>query len=137
MRKRIILLILIVLNLGTIFFFSHQPSSSSAILSNAVSHQVEVRTPNYEQKTQDDKNIFHANMQSVVRKIAHIVLFSALGLLVLLFCTTFPIRWYCAVLLTLIFGFLCALGDEFHQSFVPGRTAQYNLPFLTDGELPE
>ena len=125
MSKRIILLILIVLNLGTIFFFSHQDATTSTALSSAISKQIEVNIPNYEQKNQGEKNVLHNHLQRGLRKAAHASLFFTLGVLVLLFCFTFSLGRIWSALCTVSFGFLCALGDEFHQSFVPGRTAQY------------
>ncbi len=126
MRKRIILLILIFLNLGTIFFFSHQDAVTSTAVSSAVSRQLEIRTPDYEERNQGEKNSLHVRTQKSLRQGAHLLLFFTLSVLFLLFCFTFPMQWYLSVLCTVFFGFLCAIGDEFHQSFVPGRTAQWS-----------
>lgn len=126
MRKRMILLVLIFLNLGTIFFFSHQNATTSTAISNALAKHIEVNTPDYEQKNQGEKNVLHNHMQRGLRKLAHACLFCSLGVLVLLFCCTFPMRWFWSVVCTIIFGFMCAIGDEFHQSFIPGRTAQWS-----------
>ncbi len=123
MRKRMVLLILILLNLATIFFFSHQNSVTSARVSNRVSGRIVVHTRNYAAKNQSEKNIFRANFQSALRRAAHVILFFTLGALVQAFVATFFVPWYCSVV-TALFGFLCALGDELHQMFVPGRTAQ-------------
>lgn len=124
MTKRMVLLVLIVLNLGIIFFFSHQDGVTSTKVSNAISRQIEVNTPDYQEKNQGEKNVLHANTQRSLRQNAHVLLFATLGALVLLFLTTFSLRWYWNVVMTAVFGFLCAVGDEYHQSFVPGRTAQ-------------
>ena len=124
MKKRMILLILIFFNLAVIFFFSHQTAEQSTHLSNNLSKQVEIHTPHYETKTQAEKNIFHANMQSYVRRSAHIVLFLCLGGLVLLLLFTDSFRWY-RIVGAISFGAFCALGDEVHQLYVPGRTFQW------------
>lgn len=126
MRKRIILFALILLNLSTIFFFSHQDANTSTAVSNVISRQLETRTPDYEERTQGEKNSLHVHTQKSLRQGAHMLLFFTLSVLVLLFCFTFPIRYYLSVLCTVLFGFLCAIGDEFHQSFVPGRRAQWS-----------
>ena len=126
MRKRVVLLILIMINLGTIFFFSHQNATASTQLSNALSKHIEVNTPNYEQKNQGEKNVLHNSTQRSLRRAAHVFLFFTLGILVLLFCLTFGGRWFRSVLCTVLFGLICAVGDEIHQSFIPGRTAQWS-----------
>ncbi len=121
MRKRIILLILILLNLATIFFFSHQDAKTSTAVSNAISKQIEVRTPDYSTKNQGERNVLHTHVQRSLRRSAHAILFCSLGILTFLFLRTFKIRWFwyfCA----LPVGFLIALSDEIHQLYVPGRT---------------
>lgn len=59
-------------------------------------------------------------LEPVLRKIAHGTIFAFLGVnlvsALLGLCSTKK-----AVMLTLIFGVLYAMLDEFHQSFVPGR----------------
>lgn len=126
MKKRIILFVLIFLNLGAIFFFSHQDAKTSKAVSNAVSRQIEVRVPDYEQKNLGEKNILHADLQSFLRKLAHIFLFCTLGIFLLLFVDTFLKQRYFSVVYTEGIGLLIALGDEFHQSFIPGRTAEWS-----------
>lgn len=124
MKKRMILFSLIFLNLAVIFFFSHQTAEQSTVLSDNLSKQLEIHTPDYEAKTQAEKNVFHANMQSYVRRSAHVVLFFCLGVLILLLLATYPFRWH-RLLAGVFFGVLCALGDEVHQLYVPGRTFQW------------
>ena len=126
MKKRVVLLFLIILNLAIIFYFSHQNATASSAVSNVISRQIEVKTPNYETKNQGERNVLHANTQRFLRQSAHVILFFALGILIQLFLDTFFLRWYVCAPLTLVFGFLCAIGDEFHQTFVPGRTAQWS-----------
>ncbi len=126
MKKRLILLLFIILNLATIFCFSHQNGTQSSAVSNAISRRIEVKTPDYETKNQGERNLLHNHTQRYLRQGAHVILFFTLGVLVLLFFGTFPLRWYVRASLTLVFGFLCAIGDEFHQTLVPGRTAQWS-----------
>ncbi len=124
MKKRIILLILIFLNLATMFFFSHQTGEQSGALSDGISRQLEIRTPDYEAKNQGEKNVMHAAWQKFLRRMAHVLLFLILGILVFLWLATYPIRWY-SIMGGLLFGVLCAFGDELHQLYVPGRTSEW------------
>ena len=121
MRKRIILMILIFLNLATIFFFSHQNGSESTAVSTAISRQIEVSTPGYESKSLGERNSFHVHTQKTLRHWAHALLFFTLGILMYLFLNTFPKKWY-RFPMVLVIGFLIALGDEIHQLYVPGRS---------------
>ena len=124
MTKRIVLLILVFLNLATIFFFSHQSGKQSGALSDGISRQIELRTSQYETKNQGEKNALHVKVQKRVRSLAHEFLFFLLGVWMIWWLVLKPIRWY-GVTGSLLFGVFCALGDEFHQMFVPGRTAQW------------
>ncbi len=121
MTKRVILLVLIFLNLGTIFYFSHQDSTTSTAMSNSIARQIEVRTPDYVGKTQGEKNMLHTDVHRTLRQGAHMFLFFILGVLTYLFLCTFQKRWF-VFFGNLMLGFLIALADEFHQTFVPGRT---------------
>ena len=65
--------------------------------------------------------------KTFVRKAAHFVMFLGLGILTLCTLGSYngALRWrlYAAAWL---FCVLCAIGDEFHQLFVPGRGAQFS-----------
>lgn len=121
MRKRIVLLILIVLNLAMMFFFSHQNGPASTAVSTAISHQIEVSTPGYETKSLGERNAFHVHTQKSLRHWAHGILFFTLGILMYMFLNTYAIKWY-RFPMALMIGFLVALGDEIHQLYVPGRS---------------
>lgn len=125
MKKRLILFLLILLNLSAIFFFSHQTGEQSGALSDGISHQLEIRTPDYAEKNQGEKNVMHATFQKFIRRMAHVILFFTLGLLAFLLLAAYPVRWY-TILGGIAFGGMCALGDEVHQLFVPGRTFEWD-----------
>ena len=121
MRQRVILLILIALNLCTIFYFSHQDSNTSTAVSNSISRQIEVRTTDYAHKNQGEKNVLHAKVQRTLRQSAHIFLFFTLSIFTCCFLRTYWKRWF-VFAVNPILGFFFALSDEFHQTFVPGRS---------------
>ncbi len=124
MTKRIVLMVLIALNLGTIFFFSQQTGEKSGALSDGLSRQIEVRVPNYEAKNQGEKYMLHVVWRKQIRRLAHVALFLSLGILVSLLLWDYPFSWI-RLLGTTIFGVLCSFSDEIHQLFVPGRTFQW------------
>ena len=116
-----------LLIMGLIFYFSSQPGPASSGLSNKVANTVQhhattaLATPSLFSKN------FHAN----VRKWAHVYLYGALGFSVtvtvnLFFRTRCPAGRHLAAKGALLSAAICTLysaSDEFHQSFVPGRTA--------------
>ena len=59
-----------------------------------------------------------------VRKGAHFFVYFVLGIFLISFCSEFGIVSKKMVLLSLFLAFLYACSDEFHQSFIPGRSAQ-------------
>lgn len=122
MKKRVILLVLIALNLGIIFFFSHQTSEVSGKLSSGITSQIKVHTPHYAEKTQAQQKVVHTQVQYAIRGLAHGCLFFSLGVLTLLFWKTCSCKWYLVITGNVLFGFLVALSDEIHQLFVPGRS---------------
>ena len=60
-----------------------------------------------------------------MRKYAHIMLYSILGMSVFLYCSSGQGRIRRKALLSFLICFLYACSDEFHQCFVPGRTASF------------
>ena len=119
-----ILLCLILVNLAIIFFFSHQSSTVSTSWSNSVSRLVETHTLHYESKTQAEKSFFHATVYYFIRNGAHVLLFFTLGIFVFWFLHTFRFRWY-TVIGGILFGIIFAFSDEFHQTYIPGRTFEW------------
>ncbi len=66
------------------------------------------------------------NLDYLVKKSAHVLIYGALALTYLhaLRKRNYPLAWFLTI--------LYALGDEFHQSFVPGRRASLTDVFLFD-----
>lgn len=121
MTKRAILIGLIVLNLTTIFLFSHQDAASSGRISSGITNQIKVHTPHYAEKTEAQQKVVHTQTQYLIRGLAHGILFFSLGILFLMLLRTFCTRWYMSVI-SLLVGFLAAWCDEVHQLYVPGRS---------------
>lgn len=59
----------------------------------------------------------------IVRKSAHTVAYFVLGMLALLVAKSYKTSLWKAAALSIEFACIYAISDEFHQSFVPGRTA--------------
>lgn len=126
--KRWASLAVTVLVMCVIFVFSGQPGEQSSDLSNKVTKQVELTctakavTPAF----------FSTNPNANVRKWAHVYIYCALGasmaLTVQLFLAKKRPQTRCRLCkgaaLAVALCTLYACFDEFHQSFIPDRSAQ-------------
>lgn len=128
MRKvkifRAVTVVLILLNMGLIFFFSAQKATASdktsdgfiTVLCKAVVSRFDSLSPSEKEKTV--KGLSHA-----VRKAAHMAEFASLSFLCSLFFSSFGFKFknFAAGFSVSVFY---AATDEFHQLFVEGRSGQ-------------
>lgn len=103
--------------MGFIFYMSHQPAKISSAQSDNVMHVIKKVS-----KSEEIKN----NINSfIVRKGAHMFLFCVLG--ILFFGSVYNgDNILKSVFIALLLAFLYACSDEYHQTFVVGRTGQFN-----------
>lgn len=107
----------VVLWIGLIFWFSHQPGEVSSALSGKVLAFLEqvfsfIMPAGFFQTSL---------LRLLIRKAAHVLNYTVLGILL----ARASLRSIGKVLpATLIFGFLAAVADEIHQCFVPGRSGE-------------
>ena len=145
MRKYIIiaargiLVAAIIFWMMTIFGFSAaegdvSQSTSDIITGEVIEHFVE----EYEEMPIPQQEILWNKISFVVRKIGHFGEYSILAVLILMLMLTFEkvrhnYRW---LIIDCIICFLYAVTDEFHQSFVAGRSARIMDVFIdTSGSL--
>lgn len=109
--KRLFLWFLVLLQMGIIFYFSHQPAEVSRQQSAVISEGIGLI------KDGDCCNI--GIFPGLVRKGAHFGLYTILGLLLKLLLSrkkksfSFVAPW--------LVGTIYGISDEVHQCFVPGR----------------
>lgn len=124
--KRVILIIAIFLNCATIFYFSNQVANTSSKQSSRVVEIVSnifpiIKNMEEQQKTYIKENI----LTPIVRKTAHFSIYTMLGILTTNFMITIKNKeMYQIFIYALIFCAFYAVTDEFHQSFIPGRSAE-------------
>lgn len=96
-----------------IFIMSHTNGNDSSNQSNFIA-QIILRFINIDLNT----------LTFVIRKIAHMCEYALLFLLIYYgLHKTFKYQYY--LLISLILTFLYACSDEFHQTFIPGRSGQF------------
>lgn len=150
--KRIIFGILILINCLTIFWFSHQVSDDSGEQSGRVVNFISNIVPYIRDMEEPDKTIFKEEILSpIVRKTAHFSIYAMLGFLTINFVLSFRNKEkilddenitfknkkiYKEIIASLLFCFVYAMSDEFHQSFIPGRSCEFRDVLIdTSGAL--
>lgn len=112
-KKTIIRYGLLIFWMGFIFFMSHQPGDISSEYSRFVVKLFTLLGLNFD-------NYFGELATFIVRKGAHFTEYSILFILayrvIILYTNSKK-----AAIYSVIFVFLYACSDEFHQSFIPGR----------------
>ena len=107
--KKIVKLLLIVIWLLVIFLFSNQDGSTSTSLTNGILEKYLFFV---------DSDIFFM----IIRKMAHIIEYFILGILVLNFINEFKVDK--KIVISILICFILASFDEFHQLFIPDRTGR-------------
>lgn len=121
-KRRIISAILIILNCMVIFKFSSQNSEKSSATSGVVVDKV-VNTITTVNKTVKKESL-KDKVTFIVRKSAHFSIYTLLGIFLMNFTNTFNISRKRKLLICILFGLCYAASDEFHQSFVGGRSSE-------------
>lgn len=97
--------------MGVIFWFSHQPSDASSgqsgIIVESITTATGVTLP-----------------EVVVRKSAHFIAYAILGTLVAFTVLRHTIPAKTAAKIAALIVVAYAIGDEFHQLFIPGRSGE-------------
>ncbi len=127
---RVLLILVILLNLLAIFGFSAQDASHSTETSHSVSEPlIHLFYPDFESYPDDEQSSITTHVDSIVRTLAHCILFLPMAFAATLFSLTFPWRVRYSVALraglSYLFSLLAAVFDEIHQAFVPGRAFQF------------
>lgn len=115
--------IYLILWLLVIFIFSSQANSGD------ITHNIigEVVNTNYTITT---------TLNFLIRKLAHLTEYFILALLTISLLKEYTKKQKIIIITTIIFCFLYALTDEYHQSLVPGRSALFTDVLIdTTGSL--
>ena len=136
-KKVLISLILVIVWMGVIFYFSSMESAESqgksvGIVKDVI-HEVDNITKASEETIKKHESIeFLENANYYFRRCSHAFVYFVLSILVVNFLLQlhkYPLL-KCNIL-SIIFCFLYACTDEFHQTLVKGRTGQF-LDTLVD-----
>lgn len=98
-----------------IFLLSNEPAVVSSGRSDLIVHAI---------STSFHANLSQGIMTFLVRKSAHITAYFILGILIFNIVKDFRLKSKYIILISTGITFLYAVSDEFHQSFVPGRSCE-------------
>ena len=118
--------IFVFLWVGGIFAFSAQPAAESNDVSLEVTYAIVKAAVHVLPVDADEKTVtsLAVTLNGFVRKCAHGTIYFMLGMVAAKTFIVSGMREKRACLLALLFCFLYAVFDEFHQTFVPGRSGQ-------------
>ena len=124
--RRIIFLILIIINCITIFWYSNQVADAS---SNSSGRVVQFLVDNFhvtDGMNKEEAETFCSEvLQPIVRKTAHFTLYTLLGFFIMNCAITFKGTTYQNGLSSWFLGTIYAISDEIHQIFVEGRSCEF------------
>ena len=127
--KRIVFVILIIINCLVIFNFSNKIADDSSKQSGRIVKFISQIIPNIKNMSEPERtNFMEGTLKTIVRKTAHFSIYTLLGLLSMNFMITFKEKEFYKIdlryLVALVFCVFYAITDEFHQYFVPGRSCE-------------
>ena len=114
--------LLVAFVMWQIFSFSHQKASVSLEQSGGVTESIMgAVSDTFDELPQKDKETVIDQLQQLIRKSAHLIIYFALGFLSCNMFYSFKIRMIKSGILGLILSVAYAISDEIHQGFIPGR----------------
>jgi VanZ family protein len=123
--RNVIFLALMLIWMGVIFVFSQQGADDSTEESRTVGMAVgHIFEPDFDSWTKDEQIRYADRIEHPVRKTAHFIEFTILGVLITGFWYGHDRRSWLNVLVPYIVGTLYAASDETHQLFISGRSGQ-------------
>lgn len=124
MMKKAVLWILIILWMAVLFGFSSQEATESKKVSSGLITAI-VELFDFSNSLSPEKTQAIAeNLTFIVRKSAHFIAYAILGSLVFCLAGEYKLYGKRQFLLSIAVAFLYACSDEFHQTFVKGRSGE-------------
>lgn len=120
---KIIKIILLVLCMSTIFFFSNDKADASTKKSDGLIVRISEMVLN-KKLNNNEKDKYTTKYFKVIRKSAHFTIYLILGLIFISLLKEYNIIDKRSIIYTVIFVLLYACSDEIHQLFVSGRSGE-------------
>lgn len=108
-----------------IFAFSSQSSTESTQVSDSVGMLIgRLIIPGFDGWTMVEKLSFASDISFFVRKGAHFSIYTVLGVSLFFGLQGLIFKWKNRAVTAVLIGVIYSMTDEFHQSFVPGRSME-------------
>ncbi len=120
---RAILIILLILTFFQIFRFSNQNGEKSSGISRKITTAVTKNVKKIQELDENKQEEVLGKIEKVIRKLAHFSIYMVVGMLMMLLMSTYKIKQFDRIAISLITGIVYASSDEIHQLFIPGRSA--------------
>lgn len=121
---RIVIILLLGFTFWSIFGFSNQSGTASSGVSKKVARKIIDVFPYTRNLSENTKNKIVERAQPIIRKLAHFSIYTLVGILIMSFVSTYRVLLWKKWLISILVGLVYAISDEYHQSFIPGRSAQ-------------
>lgn len=120
--KKITALLAVAAVMILIFFFSSQNADSSSKTSGFFAEFIAKAFCGVDTLYTGEKEWVINSLQSVIRNIAHFMIYLVLGFLLANCMRLYKRRYFIAPIICLVY----AVSDEFHQYFVSGRSCEFS-----------
>ena len=122
MKKKLITVLLITIWMILIYSLSNMDSyHSNKISKKSISKAIEITEKNTSKETQYKKV---KTLNYPIRKITHMFLYFILSILIISLLSNIQNNKYLSIIITLGICLIYASLDEYHQTFIVGRTGQ-------------
>jgi hypothetical protein len=121
---RCVLVLLLFCTFVVIFNFSSEDSEKSGSTSQRVTEAITKNIESIQKLDNVKKAKVLDKIESVIRKIAHFSIYGLVGVLLMALLSTYNITDKNKIIFTIVLGAIYASSDEFHQSFIPGRSGE-------------
>ena len=120
---RAILIILLLMMFETIFNFSNQNGEKSGSISREITEKVTKNIKAIQKLEKSEKEKVLGKIEHYIRKLAHFSLYFMVGILIMSLMSTYDLKNIKRMFISWRIGIIYAASDEFHQIFIPDRTA--------------
>ena len=125
-KKYMICFIILFVWLGFIFIMSNTSSSESTRQTKSLINNIVNTTNKINIIDNIDINTATKKLFTPIRKIAHITEFFILSIIVIILLKNKIIDYNKLLLISMSICFIFACIDEYHQTFIPGRSGQFS-----------
>jgi VanZ family protein len=122
MKKYLPVLLIFVLMLGIFLFSAQRDTATNAVSYRFCDIAARMLYSKYDTYTEHTQNIISHGLNRPIRKLAHFILYALMGFLGYLWLHR---RRFNILIVQGSITIFAAL-DEFHQTFVPGRTGKFS-----------